>query len=287
MVLMFAMLQRRSPVARQTPAGEAKAAMGPMQATDLFDLKGKVAVVTGASSGLGARFAKVLAANGAQVACLARRQERLDQLVGEIRASGGAALACVADMADRDTVSVAFDKACAQFGPVTLLVNNAGIAQVGRIIDQPYAIWRSTMDVNLDAVYGTAQLAAQRMIASQVAGVIINIASILGLGVNKGTSAYAVAKAAVIQLTRALALELAERNIRVNALAPGYIVTDINRSFLQSERGASLRQAIPLGRFGAEDDLDGPLLLLASDAGRFMTGATLVVDGGHIIQLRG
>ena len=257
-----------------------------MKAANLFDLKGHVAFVTGASSGLGARFARLLAANGAHVACLARRKERLDHLVDEIRADGGSAVACVADIADRDATAAALAQAQRHFGPITCLINNAGIAQVGRIVDQPDSVWRTTMDVNLDAVYVTAQLVAQQMIANQVHGSIVNIASILGLRVSKGTSAYCVAKAAVIQLTRAMALELADKNIRVNALAPGFILTDLNRAFLQSERGAQVRQAIPAGRFGSESDLDGPLLLLTSDAGRFMTGATLVVDGGHSIQLR-
>jgi 3-oxoacyl-[acyl-carrier protein] reductase len=258
-----------------------------MHAAKLFDLSGRVAIVTGASSGLGMRFSKVLAANGAKVLCIARRKERLAAVVSTIVSSGGSARAVAADVTDRASVTAAVKSGRDHFGPIDILINNAGIALTGRSIDQPPALWREVMNVNLDAVYFTAQLAAQQMVADNRPGAIINIASILGFRVSRGTSAYATAKAAVVQLTQAMALELAHKNIRVNAIAPGWFVTDLNRDFLTSEQGAAIQREIPLGRFGAEGDLDGVVLLLASEAGRFITGATLVVDGGHLVQLRG
>jgi 3-oxoacyl-[acyl-carrier protein] reductase len=260
---------------------------GAMQAAKLFDLSGRVAIVTGASSGLGTRFAKVLAANGAKVICIARRKERLEAVVSTIVDGGGSALAVTADVTDRASVVAALESGRDHFGPIDILINNAGIARTGRSIDQPPALWREVMSVNLDAVYFTAQLAAQQMVAHHRRGSIINIASILGFHVSKGTSAYAAAKAAVVQLTRAMALEFAQKNIRVNAIAPGWFVTDLNRDFLESEQGGAIQREIPLGRFGVDGDLDGVVLLLASEAGRFITGATIVVDGGHLVQLRG
>ena len=258
-----------------------------MRAAQIFDLAGQVALVTGASSGLGERFARVLAANGAKVVCLARRRERLDKLAADIKASGGEALAVAADVTDRDAMALAFDVALENYGAVTVLVNNAGIARQTRFLDQPESVWRETMAVNLDAVYTNAQMAAQRMVAGKTAGSIINIASILGHNVGRSLSAYAVAKAGVVQLTRAMALELAQHNIRVNSIAPGYFVTEINEEFLTSEKGAAFAAQVPLGRFGAKGDLDGTLLLLASGAGAFITGASIVVDGGQLTGLRG
>ncbi|MGB6759579.1 MAG: SDR family oxidoreductase, partial [Xanthobacteraceae bacterium] len=171
--------------------------------------------------------------------------------------------------------------------PVTILVNNAGVAHSGRAVEMPEDEWRRVLSVNLDAVFFCAQEAARRMLAAGKAGAIVNIASVLGLGVGKGAVAYATAKAGVIQLTKAMALELAFKGIRVNAIAPGWFVTDLNREYLAGEAGAKLKREIPIGRFGEEGDLDGPLLLLASDAGRFVTGATIVADGGQIVALRG
>jgi 3-oxoacyl-[acyl-carrier protein] reductase len=251
-----------------------------MKAAELFDLTRQVALVTGASSGLGVRFAEVLAANGAAVAVVARRAERLAELQKRIESAGGRALAVEADVTDRAAVARAFDTAERAFGTVTVFVNNAGVAHANRAVEMPESEWRRVLGTNLDAVFYAAQEAARRMLAAGKRGSIVNIASVLGVGVQKGTAAYAVSKAAVIQLTRALALELAFKGVRVNAIAPGWIVTEINRDYLESQSGTTLRRQIPAGRFGEERDLDGTLLLLASDAGRYMNGTTVFVDGG-------
>ena len=258
-----------------------------MSAADIFDLKGRVALVTGASSGLGVRFAEVLAENGAAVALVARRADRLAAVKARIEAAGGRAVAIGADVLDRKAMVRAFDAAEQAFGTVTILVNNAGVAHADRAVELSEEEWRRVVGTNLDAVFFWAQEAARRMLAAKTAGAIVNIASVLGFGVSKGTAAYAVAKAGVIQLTKALGLELAFRGIRVNAIAPGWIVTDLNRDYLTSEQGAALKREIPVGRFGEERDLDGALLLLVSDAGRYMAGATIVVDGGQMVALRG
>jgi 3-oxoacyl-[acyl-carrier protein] reductase len=258
-----------------------------MKASELFDLSGQVALVTGASSGLGLHFAEVLAANGAKVALVARRAERLADVKAKIEAAGGEAIAIAADVLDRAAMEKAFDDAEAAFGTVTVLVNNAGVAHADRAVDLKPDEWRRVLSTNLDAVFFWAQECAKRLLAAKQKGAIVNIASILGYGVAKGTVAYATAKAGVIQLTKALALELAFKGIRVNAIAPGFVVTEINRDYLTSEIGARMTREIPVGRFGEERDLDGALLLLASDAGRFITGATIVVDGGHMVGLRG
>jgi 3-oxoacyl-[acyl-carrier protein] reductase len=258
-----------------------------MSAADIFSLHGKVALVTGASSGLGLRFAQCLAENGAAVALVARRADRLKTLAAEIEKSGGKAVAIEADVTDRAAMTKAFDAAEQAFGTVTILVNNAGVAHGGRAVDMPEEEWRRVLSTNLDAVFYWAQEGARRMIAAGKQGAIVNIASVLGLGVSKGAIAYATAKAGVIQLTKALALELAFKGVRVNAIAPGWIVTELNREYLAGEAGVKLKREIPVGRFGQERDLDGPLLLLASDAGRFVTGATIVADGGQMVALRG
>jgi 3-oxoacyl-[acyl-carrier protein] reductase len=257
-----------------------------MAAPDIFDLHGKVALVTGASSGLGVRFAQCLAENGAAVILVARRADRLAALKGQIEKSGGKAIAVEADVRDRAAMTRAFEAAEKAFGTVTILVNNAGVAHAGRAVEMSEEEWRRILSTNLDAVFYWAQEAARRMLAAGTGGAIVNIASVLGLGVDKGVIAYATAKAGVIQMTKALALELAFKGIRVNAIAPGWIVTEINSAYLQSERGAALKRDIPMGRFGEAHDLDGPLLLLVSDAGRYMTGATVIADGGQVVALR-
>jgi len=256
-----------------------------MSAAQIFDLAGKVAMVTGASSGLGARFAEVLAENGAAVALVARRVDRLDALRAQIEKSGGRAIAVEADVRDGAAMRRAFDTAEKAFGTVTILINNAGIVHSGRAVELAEEDWRRILSTNLDAVFFWAQEAARRMLAAGARGSIVNIASVLGVTPDKGVIAYATAKAGVIQLTKALALELAFKGIRVNAIAPGWITTEINRDYLAGERGAAMKRQIPMGRFGEVEDLDGPLLLLASDAGSYMTGATIVADGGQLVAL--
>jgi 3-oxoacyl-[acyl-carrier protein] reductase len=258
-----------------------------MSAAQIFDLAGKVALVTGASSGLGVRFAEVLAENGAAVVLVARRADRLGALKARIEQSGGRAITVEADVRERAAMKAAFDAAETAFGTVTILVNNAGVAHAGRAVELAEEEWQRILSTNLDAVFYWSQEAARRMLAAGRGGAIVNIASVLGLGVDKGVVAYATAKAGVIQMTKALALELAFKGIRVNAIAPGWIVTELNRDYLTSEKGRALTRHIPVGRFGEGRDLDGPLLLLVSDAGRFVTGATIVADGGQSVALRG
>ncbi len=251
---------------------------------EMFDLTGEVALVTGASSGLGRRFAKVLAGQGAKVVLCARSTDKLDTLKSEIEFAGGKA-ACVAlDVADSSAIAPAFDAAEAAFGTVTILANNAGIAKPARALEISHDDWRSVLAVDLDAVWFTAQEAARRMAAAGKPGTIINTASILSFLVSSGMASYAVAKAGVVQATKALALEVARHNIRVNAIAPGYVLTEINRSFFDTDAGQAVIQEIPQRRIGDPADLDGTLLLLASTrASGFMTGSTIVIDGGHMM----
>ncbi len=259
-----------------------------MKAAEMFSLQGRVALVTGASSGLGTQFAKALADNGAAVALVARRADRLVDMKKSIEAAGGRAIAVEADVTNRAAMARAFDAAEKAFGTVTILVNNAGIAQSSRrAIEVTAEEWRKVLSVDLDAVFYNAQEAARRMLAVKQPGAIINIASVLGFGVSKGVVAYATAKAAVVQVTKALAVELAFKGVRVNAIAPGWFVTDINDKYLAGEAGEALKRQIPAGRFGKEGDLNGALLLLASDAGSYISGATIVVDGGQVVMISG
>jgi NAD(P)-dependent dehydrogenase (short-subunit alcohol dehydrogenase family) len=258
-----------------------------MKASDIFNLTGRVALVTGASSGLGLRFAQVLAANGAAVALVARRAGKLKEVQAKIETSGGKAIAIEADVLDRAAMQRAFDHAEKTLGTVAILVNNAGVAHSTRATDVTEEEWRRVVGTNLDAVFAWAQEGARRMLAANKKGAIVNIASVLGFGVSKGTIAYSTAKAGVIQMTKALGLELAFKGVRVNAIAPGWFMTEINHDYLTSEQGRKLTRDIPAGRFGQDGDLDGALLLLVSDAGAYMAGATVVVDGGQMVALRG
>jgi len=243
-----------------------------------FDLTGKRALVTGASSaGLGAHFARVLTAAGAQVVVAARRTEKMAKLVAEL---GGSAAALALDVTDAKGIA----KAIAAAGAFDILVNNAGASVTKPLLEQDADDFDSVINVNLRGAYLVAQEVAKGMIEKGSGGVIINTASILGLRQGGHVTPYAISKAGLIQLTKQFALELARHKIRVNALAPGYFVTDLNRDLLKSEAGAAMAKRIALRRFGQYEDLDGPLLLLASDAGRYMTGSILTVDGGHMLQ---
>jgi 3-oxoacyl-[acyl-carrier protein] reductase len=259
-----------------------------MKAADMFSLTRRVALVTGASSGLGVQFARALADNGAAVALVARRADRLESLKKKIEGKGGRALAIEADVTDRAAMTRAFDETEKAFGTVTVLVNNAGVVQdAARATDVAPEEWRRVLSVDVDAVFYWAQEAARRMLTDKKQGAIVNTASVLGFSVAKGVAAYATAKAAVVQITKSLALELAFKGVRVNAIAPGWFVTEINDKYLESEAGAAIKRDIPMGRFGEAGELDGALLLLTSDAGSYITGATIVVDGGQLVQIRG
>lgn len=249
-------------------------------------LAGKTALVTGASSGLGAHFAKTLAAASARVVLAARRVDRLEQLAGEIRSAGGEAHAVALDVTSNAGVATAFDDLESTFGTATIVVNNAGIPSSSRFTEMPEDEWRNVLDVNLDGVFRVGQEAAKRMKAAGSGGSIINISSVLGMMVLNRLSAYAVSKAAVIQLTKAMALEVVRDGIRVNALAPGYIYTEMNDDFLGSDAGQKLLSKVPMARAGQTHELDGPLLLLASDLGTYMTGSVIAVDGGSLLALR-
>ncbi|HLR17569.1 MAG TPA: glucose 1-dehydrogenase [Alcanivoracaceae bacterium] len=248
-----------------------------------FSLQDRTALVTGASSGLGWNFAKVLAKAGAAVIVTARRKDRLDILVKEIEADGGKALAIPLDVTNGGSISAVFDQSEATFGVIDLLINNAGIGDPQPFISMDETSWDTMMEVNLKSVWRISQEASKRLIAAKKEGSIINIASILGLRVAHQLSHYATAKAGVVQLTKALSLELAKHNIRVNALAPGYFLTEINEEFFSTEQGQNfIQRRVPMRRLGKVDELSGPLLLLASDAGSFMTGSIINVDGGHL-----
>lgn len=250
--------------------------------TNIFSLAGKTVLITGASSGIGAHYARTVAQYGARVVIGARRVDRLEQLAGDIRAMGREVLAVAMDVTSRASVEATFDAAEAEFGVVDVLVNNAGIGQDRRPLEITEEDWRAMLATNLDGVWRVAQVAAQRLVKASRPGNIVNIASMLGLRVGANLSHYCATKAAVIQLTKSLALELARHRIRVNAIAPGYFKTEINDEFFEAEAGLSyIRNQVPMRRLGQLQELDGALLLLASDAGSFMTGSVLSVDGGQ------
>lgn len=246
-----------------------------------FSLSGRVALVTGASGTLGAYFAKVLSGAGASVALAARRVDKLTAVAAGLPSP---AVPVALDVTDEAAVEHTFDAVTARFGFCDLLINNAGIAVTKPYLEQDAASWDEVHDVNLRGAHLVARAFARRLVAAKRPGVIVNIASILGVRTIPGVASYTAAKAGLLHLTRQMALELARYDIRVNALAPGYIATHINATFFASDAGVAMIKRIPQRRLGRVDDLAGPLLLLASDAGQHMTGSTLTVDGGHSIN---
>ncbi|OFX04846.1 MAG: 2-deoxy-D-gluconate 3-dehydrogenase [Alphaproteobacteria bacterium RIFCSPHIGHO2_12_FULL_66_14] len=246
----------------------------------LFDLSHKVALVTGASSGLGAHFAHCLGTAGASVVLAARRADRLASLQAELGDKGVNATAIELDVQSGDSISAALDAA----GPLDIVVNNAGISIVKPALEMPEADWDTVVDTNLRGAWLVAQGAARRWVKDKRPGVIVNIASILGLRTIGQVAPYNASKAGLIHLTRALAMEWARHDIRVNAICPGYIETEMNGPFWKTPGGQRLIERIPQRRIGQPGHLDGALLLLASQAGAFMTGSVVTVDGGHTVN---
>jgi NAD(P)-dependent dehydrogenase (short-subunit alcohol dehydrogenase family) len=249
-----------------------------------FDLTGRAALVTGASSGLGWRFAEVLAEAGAKVAIAARRTDRLEALAAAIAARGGTALPIALDITHPPGIRAAIASAESELGPLRILVSNSGIAPASGFLDHSEEDWDRTIDTNLKGTFLVGQEAARLMAAHGQGGSIVNIASMLGLIVAKGSTAYSASKAGVISLTKTMALELARHRIRVNAICPGYFETEMTEDYLSTPQGQAMIKAIPMRRVGKAEELDGLLLLLASDASSFMTGSCILVDGGEVLQ---
>ncbi|UKJ72454.1 SDR family NAD(P)-dependent oxidoreductase [Azospirillum brasilense] len=249
-----------------------------------LSLTNRTALVTGASAGLGRHFAGVLAAAGARVALAARRRESLDAAVAEIEAAGGQAVAVPLDVTDAASVRDGVREAASALGGLDILVNNAGATVAKPALDYAEEEWDRVIDTNLKGAFLTAQETARVMREQGRGGSIVNIASILGLRVAGHVVAYTASKAGLVQMTQALALEWARYGIRVNALAPGYMETDLNRDFLATDAGQALIRRVPQRRLGRLSDLDGPLLLLCSEASAYMTGAVVPVDGGHLVS---
>ena len=252
--------------------------------TERFDLGGVVALVTGASQGLGARFASVLAEAGAFVALAARQTDKTAALKEEIEQAGGTAASIALDVTDPASVEAAVKAAEDTLGPVSVLVNNAGIAVTTPFLEMSVEDYDKVLDTNLKGCFLVGQAVARRRRDTETMGSIINIASVLGTEVLGSLSASCASKGGVMQLNRAMALELSRYGIRVNAIAPGYIETPINADFFQTKAGDALRKSIPQRRIGTPTDLDGALLLLASDASQYMTGSVITVDGGFVIK---
>lgn len=249
-----------------------------------FQLAGRVVAITGASSGFGHHFAGVLAAAGATVILGARRLEKLQDRVSEIEAAGGKAVAAALDVRDRSSIEAFVDLAFNDFGRLDVVINNAGVeagAKTYTMIDEDD--WDFVLDTNLKSAWLISKYYTEQVQArSQQEGNIIMISSITDTRTIKGQFPYAVSKGALTRMTEVMALEAARYNIRVNALAPGYILTDVSRLLLESDQSDTFMKGIPMRRYGEFDDLDGPILLLASDASKYMTGSVLTVDGGHV-----
>lgn len=249
-----------------------------------FDLEGRVALVTGGGSGLGRQFAMVLSGAGARVALCGRRPEPLEETARMIGEQGGQAVCATMDVTDEDSMRQALEQVCEEAGAPDILINNAGVNRPKFATELSAEEWDLVLDTNLRGCFLLARAFARRLIEAEKGGSVVNVASVIGLRTQKATSAYIAAKAGLIHLTRGLALEWANYGIRVNALAPGYFRTDITDRFLDSPPGQKIVANTPMKRGGNLDELSAPLLLLASDAGSFMTGSVLVVDGGLTVS---
>jgi len=254
-----------------------------------YNFDGKIALVTGASSGLGARFAKVLAEAGAQVVLASRRVERLKELRAEIEAGGGAAHVVALDVTDYGSIKSAIAHAETEAGPIDILVNNSGVSTTQRLIDVTPEDYAFVMDTNQRGAFFVAQETAKRMIA-RVKGDprkqhrIINVASVAGLRVMPQIGIYCMSKAAMIHMTKSMAVEWGRYGINVNAMCPGYVGTEINAEYFESEQGRMLINMLPRQRIAKPEDLDGLLLLLAADESHFINGAIITADDGMSVQ---
>lgn len=246
-----------------------------------FRLDARRALVTGAGSGLGRRFAEAMAEAGADVVLCGRRREPLEQTAAAIHSLGRQAFVVPMDVTDPASVAAGFQAAGADGQGVDIVVCNAGVARPARALELSEADWQATLDTNLGGCWRVAQAGAQRMARAGTGGAIVTVGSILGSRVGGALAAYAASKAGLEHLTRALALEWAGQGIRINALAPGYIDTEMNRAFFETEAGARMIRRIPQQRLGTPAELDGALLLLVSAAGSYINGSTITVDGGH------
>lgn len=253
--------------------------------TRTFRLDGRIALVTGASSGIGRALAIAFSRAGARVALAARRVDRLNELAAIMSADGGDAVAVALDVTDRAAIVAAFDTVQERLGVPDIILNNAGIAAPALFLKTDDAVLESTMATNFTAAWQVSQEAARRLVAAKRGGSIINVTSILGMGTSVGYSAYSASKAALAHATRTMAIEFVRYGIRVNAIAPGWFVTEMNEDFFDTSEGAAYISKTPPGRAGRLEELTGPALLLASDAGSFVNGAILPVDGGHHVAL--
>lgn len=251
----------------------------------LFSMDGKIALVTGAGTGIGRRFAQTLAAAGAKVVCVARNRDRLDLVVDSIRDTGGSAHAIAGDIGSAKSVEEIFDAAESQFGRVSVLVNCAAQVDFGAFPNIDEEAWNNLVNVNLSGLMRMCQSFSRRLIANGEAGSIINVTSITGTQVIVGMPAYCTLKAATTHLTRVMAAEMFGKNIRVNAISPGYFKTEMSSMLFDSDAGRAMIERHPMKRLGNVEELDGPLLLLASDASSHINGSVITVDAGHSIQL--
>ena len=257
-----------------------------MNVNSLFDIGGKTALITGAGTGIGEYLSKGFAAAGATVVCCGRRLDKIENVSDAIKADGNRAIAAQMDVMDEASIRDAFDKAESNSGLVTILINNAGYAGPEGLLNEfPEQEWNTIMDTNVKGVWRVSNEAVNRLISANQHGSIINIASINSFGTRKANGPYSPSKAACLMLTYQQALDWVEFGIRVNAIAPGYFVTEMTEPFFSPEKFDEAVQQLPMGRTGNLEELVGPALLLASDASSYMSGSVITVDGAYSCQL--